>query len=111
MTAELPLGISVQDVAQLMHDNHEFLLLDCRQAEEYELVHLPNAQLIPMDQLPQRVGELPDKLSRIVVYCHLGGRSELVAQWLRDQGFANAQTMDGGVDAWSQWIDPSLPRY
>jgi rhodanese-related sulfurtransferase len=46
-----------------------------------------------------------------VVHCHHGGRSLRVAHWLREQGFANAQSMAGGIDRWSQEIDPSVPRY
>jgi rhodanese-related sulfurtransferase len=48
---------------------------------------------------------------RIVVHCHHGGRSLRVANWLRGQGFEQAQSMAGGIDAWSTEIDPAVPRY
>ncbi|HQU46751.1 MAG TPA: rhodanese-like domain-containing protein, partial [Pirellulales bacterium] len=60
----------------------------------------------------QRVSELePHRGRAIVVHCHHGGRSLRVAQWLRQQGFAAAQSMSGGIDAWAAEIDPDVPRY
>jgi rhodanese-related sulfurtransferase len=88
------------------------VLLDCRERDEYERVRLASARLVPMSELLQRVGEL-DQLreSEIVVYCHHGVRSRQVANWLRGQGFANVQSLAGGIDRWSQEIDATLPRY
>jgi rhodanese-related sulfurtransferase len=65
-----------------------------------------------MSEMAERVGELePYRDWRIVVHCHHGGRSLRVANWLRGQGFANAQSLAGGIDAWAAEIDPTLPRY
>jgi len=89
-----------------------FLLLDCRERDEDALVRIEGARLIPMTELAQRVSELDaHKDSEIVVYCHHGGRSLRVAQWLRQQGFPKVSSMAGGIDRWSQEIDPTLPRY
>ena len=99
-------------VKQLLDDDQQLTLLDCRELDEYEYVHLSGAQLIPMQELPQRSHELgEDTGQRIVVYCHHGQRSLMVAQWLRDQGWRGAQSMAGGIDAWSLHIDPSRARY
>ncbi len=104
--------ITVQDVKQLLDAGSDFLLLDCRTPEEFEEVHLESAKLIPMADLQERVGELEAFRShRIVVHCHLGVRSESVTQWLRARGFRIVQNMQGGIDAWAEQIDPSLPRY
>ena len=52
-----------------------------------------------------------DPDAHIVAYCHLGMRSLSVAHWLREQGFERAQSLAGGIDAWSSQIDPAIPRY
>lgn len=107
-----PVEIDVHAVQQLRSSDEDFLLLDCREIEEWQTVKLDGATLIPMGSMPARIGELePYRDKRIVVYCHHGGRSLQVTRWLRQQGFDQAQNMRGGIDAWSLKIDPSLPRY
>jgi rhodanese-related sulfurtransferase len=65
-----------------------------------------------MSEFTERLGDLePHRNTRIVVHCHHGGRSLRVATWLRQQGFPQAQSMAGGIDQWSQEIDPTVPRY
>jgi len=89
-----------------------FVFIDCREQQEYDVVKIEAATLIPMSQLPERVNELDQhKDSDIIIHCHHGGRSLNVAMWLKEQGFQNALSMAGGIDAWAQEIDPSLPRY
>jgi rhodanese-related sulfurtransferase len=88
------------------------LLVDCREPDEWAVVKIEGAKLMPMSELADRVGELePYRKRRIVIHCHHGGRSLRVANWLRGQGFENAQSMAGGIDAWAVEIDPTLPRY
>ena len=108
----LPLEISAAEVQQARTAGDDFLLLDCREPEEHALVAIGDDLLIPMGELPQRVGELAGReADRIVVYCHLGGRSLRVAMWLRQQGFSRAQSLVGGIDHWAVEIEPGLPRY
>ena len=65
-----------------------------------------------MSELQDRLGELDaHRGHEVIVYCHHGVRSLRVALWMREQGFARAVSMAGGIDAWSQQIDPSVPRY
>jgi rhodanese-related sulfurtransferase len=67
---------------------------------------------MPMSNITERLHELPgDKEARVVVFCHLGGRSLRVAMWLRQHGYSHAQSMAGGIDQWAAEIDPNLPRY
>ncbi|MGC4005886.1 MAG: rhodanese-like domain-containing protein [Pirellulales bacterium] len=90
----------------------DLVLLDCRESGEYATAKIDGAQLLPMSELAQRVGELSDAMNRpLVIHCHHGGRSLRVANWLRTQGFPQAQSMAGGIDQWSLEIDPGVPRY
>jgi len=112
MTAELPMGIDVQTVKALLDAGTSFYFMDCREPDEFQVARIEGAELIPMGQLPSRLPELESYRSgRVVVHCHHGGRSLRVANWLRAQGFAQAQTMEGGIDAWAQHIDPKVARY
>jgi len=107
-----PLEIEPQEVQAWLDTDRAFLLLDCREPEEHATVHLREAKLLPMSQLTSRQAELePHRDTAIVVHCHHGGRSLQVVEWLRQQGFVNAQSMAGGIDRWALEIDPALPRY
>jgi len=108
---ELPLEITVTEAQRLIESESEILLLDCRNQDEYDFVHLAGATLIPMDEITTRCDELKSESDRIVVYCHMGVRSQMVSRWLRENGFPAAQSMAGGIDAWSLEIDPSIRRY
>ncbi len=110
--AELPLEVTCQDVVAKQAAGDRFLFLDCREPDEYATAKIAGTTLLPMSVLAERVGELePHKESLVVVHCHHGGRSLRVARWLRGQGFPQAVSMAGGIDHWSQTIDPSIPRY
>ncbi len=106
------LEIDVEQVKAMIDAGEPLVLLDCREQAEYDLVHLDNSLLVPMSEIQNRLDELTSfQESPLVVYCHLGGRSLQVTHWLRQQGYANTVSMAGGIDAWSQQIDPALPRY
>ncbi len=110
MPDDLPLEVDCQTVrGWLAEADSTTLLVDCREPDEHALVHIAEAQLVP---IKTRLAELePYRDARIAVHCHHGGRSLRVARWLREQGFALAQSMAGGIDRWSLEIDPTLPRY
>src|SRR5215469_13893767 len=104
--SELPIEITCQEVKSLLDQAGDFALIDCREADEYAVARIDAAKLLPMSEIQQRVAELePDRARRIVVHCHHGGRSLRVARWLRQNGFAGAQSMSGGIDEWSTKID------
>ncbi|HXW66669.1 MAG TPA: molybdopterin-synthase adenylyltransferase MoeB [Thermoplasmata archaeon] len=86
------------------------MLLDVREPNEWEIVHLPQAHLIPRAQLPDRLNEITSA-QRVVVYCRTGGRSAQATRLLLDLGFTNVRNLSGGITAWAQRIDPSLPTY
>src|SRR5438552_693328 len=86
------------------------LLLDVREPWEYEKARIAGAQLVPMREVPARLGEIdPDK--EVVAICHHGGRSQQVAMFLEKAGYTKIHNLAGGVDAWSRTIDPSVPLY
>lgn len=66
---------------------------------------------IPMGQIPLRRGEIAEGRCPIVVYCHHGVRSMVVARWLAVQGIRDVINLEGGIDAWSMAVDPAVPRY
>lgn len=85
-------------------------LIDVREPHEHQICRIPGAALIPMAQIPSRIGEF-DPNAEIVVHCRSGARSAQVVQFLRQRGFTNAHNLAGGVLAWIDQIDPSQPKY
>ena len=107
----LPMEVSVESVKQLLSSEQDLFLVDCREPVEFELAAIEGATLIPMRETPNRIEEIKSQVRPVVVFCHHGARSFQVVQYLRNQGIQQAQSMHGGIDAWSQQIDPSVPRY
>ena len=101
--------VSVRELKERKDRGEEVFLLDVRETYEYELANL-KGHLIPLRQLKTRLGEL-DPSKEIIVYCHVGGRSARAVEFLRQNGFSKARNLEGGIDAWSVEIDPSVPRY
>lgn len=107
-----PLEIQPADVQQLQQDGKTMLLLDCRTSEERGIACIAQSTHIPMNEVPERIGELsPYKDNTVIVYCHGGKRSLAVTALLRTKGFENAQSLCGGIDRWSHEIDSSIPKY
>ena len=86
------------------------VLLDVREPWEYEKARIDGSQLVPMREVPARVGEI-DEGKEVVAICHHGGRSMQVAMFLEKQGFNSVHNLVGGIDAWSRTVDPSVPTY
>ncbi len=110
----LPTEIIPSDASTLLDTSEQVdcLLLDCRTEEEYSIAKIAQSKLIPMQEIPERLAELePWKQKRLVVHCHHGVRSLRVAKWLREHGFDNAQSLKGGIEAWRNQIDSSIPAY
>lgn len=112
MSTDMPIEVDVPTVHGWLESRHDMALIDCREPSEAEVAVIPGAILLPMSQWASVAPQLEElKGKHLVVHCHHGGRSLRVAQWLRANGFPEAQSMAGGIDAWSEMIDPSLPRY
>ena len=86
------------------------VLLDVREPWEFEKARIDGATLIPMRELPSRVGQI-DEDKEVVAICHHGGRSMQVAMFLEKQGFKRVHNLVGGIDAWSRTVDPAVPLY
>ena len=103
--------ITPEETKALAERHEPFTLLDVRELWEFETARLEGAKLIPMGEIPSRAHEELDPDDHIVVYCHHGVRSMSVTAWLRQQGFEKAQSMSGGIDAWSRRVDGKVPMY
>ena len=88
-----------------------FTLLDVREPWEFETAKMDGAKLIPMGDVPSRAHQELDPEDHVIVVCHHGVRSMNVTVWLRQQGFEKAQSMRGGIDAWSRQVDGKVPMY
>jgi rhodanese-related sulfurtransferase len=107
----MPGEISSTELSSRLKRKDPILLLDVREPWEREIGHLPGDQHIPMNDIPARSGELAVPPGGIlVVYCHLGVRSLMVAGFLEKSGIP-AMSLAGGIEAWSVEVDPSVARY
>ena len=86
-------------------------LIDVREPWEFATAHIEGSVPIPMGEVPSRAHQELDPEEPLVVVCHHGVRSMKVTVWLRNQGFENAQSLRGGIDAWSVEVDPKVARY
>ncbi len=87
-----------------------FQLIDVREPYEYQIARIPGATLIPLGDLPKRLNEL-DPDTELVAHCRSGARSQKAVDLLKQNGFRNARNMTGGILAWSDKVDPSVPKY
>jgi molybdopterin/thiamine biosynthesis adenylyltransferase/rhodanese-related sulfurtransferase len=101
--------ISVNELKQKMDHGEDINVLDVREPHEYEVANI-GVRLIPLGDLPQRLVEL-DQDEYFVVHCKTGGRSAKAVKLLQDAGFHNVYNVKGGITAWSEEIDPSVPKY
>jgi adenylyltransferase/sulfurtransferase len=110
--AAMPPGgeITVEELKRRLDAGEKVFILDVRNPEEYQICRIPGSTLLPLPQLAQRHGEL-DRNREMIVHCKSGARSARAIQFLRQQGFEKVKNLQGGILAWVERIDPSLPRY
>jgi len=87
-----------------------FLLLDVREPYEYEIAKIPGSQLIPLGEIERRADDLPDD-TEIILQCRSGARSAQALAILQSKGFTNLANLKGGILAWSDTVDPTVPKY
>ena len=102
--------LSVQEFARWRKSGTPHVLLDVREDEELALASLEGAMHIPMAQVPKRLDEIP-RDAAVVVMCHVGYRSQRVADFLAAREFPTVYNLTGGIDDYAATVDPQIPRY
>jgi molybdopterin/thiamine biosynthesis adenylyltransferase/rhodanese-related sulfurtransferase len=103
-------SVSVQELKRKMDARERLTLVDVRESWEYDIAQITGSRLIPLGELEERLSELPRE-GILVIQCHSGVRSEQGARRLQQAGFANVYNLEGGIEAWSRDVDPTVPRY
>ena len=101
--------ITVSELKERMDNGGTVNVIDVREPHEYEVANL-GVRLIPLGELPQRLAEL-DQNGTFAVHCKTGARSASAVKLMKDAGFGNVYNVKGGITAWSEEIDPSVPKY
>lgn len=101
--------IGVEELKRRLDNKDDVFVLDVREPHEYQICNL-GGHLIPLGQLPMRIDEL-EKDREIVVHCRSGKRSADAVEVLRANGFSKVWNLAGGILAWADKIDPTMPKY
>ncbi|HLY42215.1 MAG TPA: molybdopterin-synthase adenylyltransferase MoeB [Terracidiphilus sp.] len=101
--------LTVQELKRKLDAGEKVLVIDVREPHEYQIANI-GGKLIPQNEVPQRLGEI-DRNREVVVHCLSGGRSQRIAEFLKQSGYENVSNLAGGIRAWSNEIDPSVPKY
>ena len=102
--------VTVEELKTRRDRGESPLVIDVREDWELQLARIPDVVHVPMNQIPARLGEF-QRDAEIIVMCHAGGRSLRVAQFLANQGFTDVANLSGGISAWSQSVDATVPQY
>jgi molybdopterin/thiamine biosynthesis adenylyltransferase/rhodanese-related sulfurtransferase len=102
--------ITATELKTKIDRNDKFVLVDVREPFEYDISRIPGSKLIPLGELPARLSEL-DSADEIVLHCKVGGRSAKALRILQEAGFRKLNNLHGGITAWSDEVDPSIPKY
>src|SRR5205807_8833333 len=103
--------ITATELKQRLDKGDDIQIIDVREPHEYEIAQIPNSKLIPLGQVLNRMNEIdPDR--ETVVHCKMGGRSAKAIDALQRSGFpGKLSNLVGGITAWSNEVDPSVPKY
>jgi sulfur-carrier protein adenylyltransferase/sulfurtransferase len=102
--------ITVEVLKKRLDRNEDLFVLDVRNPNEFQICRIPGTVLLPLPELAQRFGELP-RDREIIVHCKSGMRSAKAVQFLKEQGFTRLVNLQGGILAWAERVDPSVPKY
>jgi sulfur-carrier protein adenylyltransferase/sulfurtransferase len=102
--------ISVQELKQLRDKEPDLYLLDVREQNEWDIARIEGAHLKPLSMLEENFNDIP-KDAPVYCFCKMGGRSAKAVHFLKSQGYSRVINVKGGIQAWSQDVDPTVPRY
>jgi adenylyltransferase/sulfurtransferase len=102
--------INARELKAKLDRKEPFVLVDVREPYEYEICRIPGSRLIPLGELPARLSEL-DSADEIVLQCKSGARSARALHILQEAGFKKLSNLEGGIVAWAEQVDPSIPKY
>jgi adenylyltransferase/sulfurtransferase len=102
--------ITATELKKMVEQRKPFVLLDVREPHEYRICRIPGSKLMPLGDMLKRMHEL-DPADEIVVHCRSGVRSARAVEWLMKAGFRRVHKLKGGILAWADQVDPSLPKY
>ena len=105
------MNITPTELKARLDRGEKFRLIDVREADEWALCRLPQAELIPLSEFQKRATDELSPDENLVLYCHHGMRSGRAQGYLKAQGFNNVLNLTGGIDAWSVQVDPAVKRY
>lgn len=100
----------IEVARRLTEQRESVVLLDVREPYERRLASIEPSLHIPLQEVPERLSEIP-KDKAVIIYCHSGVRSMMVAGFLANRGWESVANLAGGIDAWSLEVDPRVPRY
>jgi adenylyltransferase/sulfurtransferase len=101
--------LSVKDLKRRIDAGEDLFILDVREPFEYRIANI-GGKLIPQNEVPQRLSEI-DPSREIIVHCKAGGRSQRIAEFLKQSGYSSVVNVVGGILAWSDEVDPGVPKY
>jgi adenylyltransferase/sulfurtransferase len=104
------LEIAPVEVKKMMDERQPFVLIDVREPHEFQICRIPGSKLIPLGEVPKRMNEL-NSADEIVVHCRSGQRSAKAVELLMKAGFRKIHNLKGGVLAWADLVDPTMPKY
>ena len=103
--------ITVTELKQKMDDGDDIQLIDVRQPDEYDFAKIEGAKLIPLGEIMRRMDEI-DETKETIVHCKMGGRSARAIEAMQHAGFkGELKNLTGGITAWSDEVDPTVPKY
>jgi sulfur-carrier protein adenylyltransferase/sulfurtransferase len=103
-------AVGAGDLKKELDAGRNIFLLDVREPHEWDICRIPGARLVPLGEIGNRIGEM-DRQADIVCYCRSGGRSARAVKLLGENGFSRVRNLTGGILAWSDQVDPSIPKY
>ena len=102
--------ITATELKKMVDQRTPLVLIDVREPHEYQICRIPGSKLMPLGDVLKRMHEL-NSAEEIVVHCRSGVRSARAVEWLMKAGFRRVHNLKGGVLAWAEQVDPSVPRY